>query len=146
MARYAFCLISFVVVLVACIGILMYLTLTNDQSCGAQCRSYGNPGLYLSAFGNCGVIENSSNACGASDAAVYFAAINTFQFGSYQQPARSPVCNKCVLVSGPRGQIMAKVTDVCQNCSYGDIQLSQPAFAMIVDSGQTDAPVSWGPC
>ncbi|KAJ1963300.1 hypothetical protein GGI12_002134 [Dipsacomyces acuminosporus] len=145
-SRYTFCLLAFVIVLIACIILLMYLSLTHDQACGSKCKSYGEPGLYLSAFGNCQALDKSNNTCKSSNNGPYYAAINKYQFGEYRQMERSPVCNKCILISGPKGRIKAKITDVCGDCAYGGIRLNQEAFRLIADSANGNAPVSWSPC
>ncbi|KAJ1680071.1 hypothetical protein EV182_000739 [Spiromyces aspiralis] len=148
-AKYALVAILFILILVACIVILMYLTLSKDQNCGGgRCNSLGESGLYLSAFGDChvwyGAPNNTCKNWKSSD--TMFAAINYYQFGLYDKLQWSPVCNKCVRIQGPRGTIEAKITDICQNCTYGSIMLSEPAFVLIADDGVDNVPVNWGPC
>ncbi|KAJ1920049.1 hypothetical protein H4219_001578 [Mycoemilia scoparia] len=146
--KYLLLTITFILLLIACIVILIYLVLSRDQGCGSQCKSLGDPGLYLSAFGDSKIWYGASNKTCQNwqPSDVMFAAINYHQFGLYKELKWSPVCNKCVRVAGPRGTVQAKITDICDNCTYGSIMLSEPAFRLIADNGVENVPVTWGPC
>ncbi|KAI9502347.1 hypothetical protein GGI25_004744 [Coemansia spiralis] len=144
-SKNAFCILPLFAVSISCATIIMYLSLANSQACGKDCNELGDSGLYLSAFGNCSPVDSDNGTCGGYSE--YFAKMNWRQFGNYSPMASSPLCAKCVLVSGPRGQVKAQITDVCMECGNGDIQLSHKAFSLIADANKTGCvPVSWGPC
>ncbi|MBI5538176.1 MAG: hypothetical protein HY898_35970 [Deltaproteobacteria bacterium] len=62
--------------------------------------------------------------------------------------AGSAVCGTCVLVHGPKADITIRIVDQCPECSVGQIDLSQEAFAKIADIPRGIVPITWSfvPC
>ncbi|KAJ2511061.1 hypothetical protein GGI11_000004 [Coemansia sp. RSA 2049] len=179
MSRHAVHIVPLFFTTLGCAVLIAYLVWGTDtkQQCGAECNELGGSGLYLSAFGSCtalnatadvdtawcsyggtnGSLTNGTSVVAVVAAATAAAALSIHQFGHYDPPAASPVCGKCVLVSGPYGKVRARVVAACTGCASGDIQLSWPAFRVVSAPGQAASsnssgatlggvPVSWGPC
>ncbi|KAJ2660492.1 hypothetical protein IWW48_002956 [Coemansia sp. RSA 1200] len=168
MSRHAVHIVPLFVTTLGCAVLIAYLVwgTSSTQQCGAECDELGGSGLYLSAFGCCTALNITNvdtswcnygnNGSLTSDSSLVVAALSIHQFGHYEAPAVSPVCGKCVMVSGPYGKVRARVVAACTGCASGDIQLSWPAFRVIAAANQSASnssgatvggvPVSWGPC
>jgi expansin (peptidoglycan-binding protein) len=57
--------------------------------------------------------------------------------------AGSAACGEYVTVTGPKGTVTVRITDVCPECAPGDIDLSAEAFALIADPVAGRVPVTW---
>ncbi len=73
----------------------------------------------------------------ASPADVLVVAMNGAQYGD------AALCGAYLHVTGPRGAVMVRVTDLCPGCEYGDLDLSAEAFARIADPALGRVPVTW---
>ncbi|KAJ2722547.1 hypothetical protein GGI07_003254 [Coemansia sp. Benny D115] len=133
--------------------LITFLATLDDTPCAGECQYVGEPGLYLSAFGSCGKYvlqanESANNSCGIDTRGLlHYVSVSVMQFGQ-EIPASggSPLCGKCMLLSGPRGQVRAMVVDRCLDCLSGGVRLAEGAFELIAGDNVTDIPVSWGPC
>ena len=52
-------------------------------------------------------------------------------------------CGACVEVSGPNGDTVVRIVDVCPRCKAGDLDLSVEAFAEIAPVRAGRIPISW---
>ncbi len=68
---------------------------------------------------------------------VYTGAMNQSQY------AGSLTCGTCIAVTGERGTLVVSIEDRCPECSFGDIDLSIPAFEKIADPIKGRVPISW---
>ncbi|CAG8783498.1 13619_t:CDS:2, partial [Acaulospora morrowiae] len=71
---------------------------------------------------------------------------NAPQYGIYSDPSNSPVCGKCILVSGPKGSVKVKVVDKCPVCKSGDVDMSSTAFKQIADMDDGRVSITWKGC
>ena len=62
--------------------------------------------------------------------------------------AGSAVCGTCAHLTGPSGEVTARIVDQCPECKQGDIDLSPSAFAKIaaVELGRVDISWQYVPC
>lgn len=60
-----------------------------------------------------------------------------------QQYQNSQICGACVAVTGAKGTVQVRIEDRCPECPYGNIDLSQPAFAAIDDPIKGIVPITW---
>ncbi|PVU92480.1 hypothetical protein BB561_003782 [Smittium simulii] len=150
-----FCaVIVFVVILIAlCASLVIYFALVNQNNCFGNCKSAGELGLFLNGFGKASSLEPNEasdpqpNCDQYTQGLSYYVLLNSAQFGSYDSPKDSPVCGKCMFISGPKTVLRAMIVGSCSNCTFGSIQLSQPAFDFLKPNSRNDPfPVSWGPC
>ncbi|PVU86489.1 hypothetical protein BB559_004277 [Furculomyces boomerangus] len=113
---------------------LIYIGVTKESTrCISGCGYYGDTGLFLFSFGTCtniGTDKVDSDCNNLSDSDTYYVLMSSTQFGNYS--STSPVCGKCMLISGPGGKVRAKIVGQCKgNCASGDIMLSSTAFSKI---------------
>ncbi|KAJ2517409.1 hypothetical protein H4217_003984 [Coemansia sp. RSA 1939] len=158
MSRHGVHIVPLIFTALGCAVLIAYLVWGADtkQQCGVDCTALNATAGVDTAWCSCGG-TNGTLTNGAS--AAVLAALSIHQFGHYDPPAASPVCGKCVLVSGPYGKVRARVAAACTGCASGDIRLSWPAFRMVSAPSQPASssnssgaahlggvPVSWGPC
>ncbi|OLY79784.1 hypothetical protein AYI68_g6136 [Smittium mucronatum] len=140
----------FVVLMLFCISVIIYISVTNSKNCFGNCGDFGDPGLYLNGFGSATLAEpytGNSECQNFSDSVSYFVTMNSQQFGDYTNDEDSPVCNKCIFISGPTGRTKAKIVGICNNCTLGGIGLSNAVYLNIAPKiNISPIPVSWGPC
>ena len=55
----------------------------------------------------------------------------------------SAACGTCLMVTGPLGSVLVKVTDRCPECPAGNLDLSTEAFNEIADPAHVRVPVAW---
>jgi expansin (peptidoglycan-binding protein) len=67
------------------------------------------------------------------------AAINAAQYSNGQ------FCGMCVEVSGPKGTIIVRITDLCPGCAAGHLDLSKQAFVAIADKKLGVVGITWTP-
>lgn len=65
------------------------------------------------------------------------AAMNGAQYDA------AALCGAFVHVSGPQGAVMVRIVDLCPGCEFGDLDLSQEAFAQIANVAQGRVPITW---
>ncbi|KAI8322598.1 barwin-like endoglucanase, partial [Martensiomyces pterosporus] len=94
----------------------------------------GDGTYYAPGLGSCG-IKNSGNQL--------VAAINAPQYGKTPNPNNAPVCGKCALVKGPKGQVKVKIVDRCPVCKHGDLDLSPTAFNRIGSQAKGRIHITW---
>ncbi|KAJ1977578.1 hypothetical protein H4R35_002245 [Dimargaris xerosporica] len=137
-----------ILILLVVVGLLLFLSLSkNGQPCGPACLGVGESGLYLRGFGQASVLWSTNDTCRShADEDVYYAAMNVEQYGTYRDWSQSPVCQKCIRVYGPAGNIQAKIVDRCQNCTYGSVALSRSAYSIVADKENGQVPVRWEGC
>jgi expansin (peptidoglycan-binding protein) len=76
-------------------------------------------------------------ACGFSQTSdPYLAAMNQAQY-------KKALCGSCAHVVGPQGDVIVKITDLCPGCSYGDLDLSEQAFAAIAKLSAGRVKIAW---
>jgi expansin (peptidoglycan-binding protein) len=73
----------------------------------------------------------------ASPADLMVAAMNGVDF------ANAAWCGACLAVTGPNGTIAVRVVDECPGCKHGDLDLSEPAFAMLAPPVVGRIPITW---
>ena len=82
---------------------------------------------------------DGSGACGFAPSPddLRVAAINAPQW------AGSAMCGACARVTGPEGELVVRIVDLCPECAEGDLDLSPSAFESIapLEAGRVD--VSW---
>ncbi|CAG8642896.1 7532_t:CDS:2 [Paraglomus brasilianum] len=101
---------------------------------GSGDGTYYDPGI---GTGSCGTLHTGDELV---------AALNAPQYGTFANPNDSPVCGKCVEVTGPKGTVKVKIVDKCPVCKNGDIDLSPAAFDKIADEAVGRVPVTWKGC
>lgn len=57
--------------------------------------------------------------------------------------AGSAACGEYVSVTGPKGTVTVRITDLCPGCAAGDVDLSAEAFAKIADPVAGRVPITW---
>ncbi|CAG8636169.1 15327_t:CDS:2 [Funneliformis caledonium] len=90
--------------------------------------TFYDPGI---GIGACGKINTADEFIGA---------MNAQQFGV------SPICGKCVNITGPKGSVKVKIVDKCSKCKFGDIDISPAAFNAISDGSQDRISITWEGC
>ncbi|MEM1007864.1 MAG: expansin EXLX1 family cellulose-binding protein [Myxococcota bacterium] len=65
------------------------------------------------------------------------AALNTTDYASARW------CGACARISGPKGDVIVKISDRCPGCGPGDIDLSSAAFAQIAELEQGRIDIRW---
>ncbi|GET03724.1 riboflavin aldehydeforming enzyme, putative [Rhizophagus clarus] len=116
-----FFIIILVIIIVAAVG-------------GFNSQDTGKPGINMSGKGD-GTFYNPSvgiGSCGwQNDDSEFVAALNAPQYGEFSDPADSPICGKCIKITGPNGSVKVKLVDKCPKCKRGDIDMSPAAFKKI---------------
>jgi expansin (peptidoglycan-binding protein) len=80
---------------------------------------------------------NGTGACG-------FPASNDFMVAAINDEQYSKAnCGKCISVTGPRGTVVVRIVDKCPGCSFGDVDLSQTAFAKIARLADGRIDIKW---
>ncbi|GES84079.1 RlpA-like double-psi beta-barrel-protein domain-containing protein-containing protein [Rhizophagus clarus] len=72
----------------------------------------------------------------------FVAALNAPQYGEFSDPADSPICGKCIKITGPNGSVKVNV----QNVNVGDIDMSPAAFKKIAKLDDGRVPITWEGC
>ncbi|KAI8138615.1 RlpA-like double-psi beta-barrel-protein domain-containing protein-containing protein [Fennellomyces sp. T-0311] len=86
-------------------------------------------------------------ACGTSYTAQDMVlALNYIDYGDYANPNESPVCGRCIRVTGPLGTAEATIQDKCPGCGRGSLDLSPAVFDKVGDFFDGRIPVSWEAC
>lgn len=82
---------------------------------------------------------NGDGACsfGPSPDDLDVAAMNA------EQRSGSGVCGACATVSGPKGNVVVRVVDLCPECKKGHLDLSPQAFGKIADLVQGRVDITW---
>jgi hypothetical protein len=118
-------------------GVLVPVLLAGGAA-AAGAPEAGCPGGIAGAGDATYYTEIETNACNlpvvAGDLVAAFAA------GDF---AGSAACGRCLLVSGPLGDVVVTVTDLCPGCADGDVDLSPAAFAAIADPLDGRVDVVW---
>jgi len=52
-------------------------------------------------------------------------------------------CGACLAVSGPSGEVVVRVVDVCPGCKHGDLDLSREAFARLAPLSAGRVAIAW---
>jgi expansin (peptidoglycan-binding protein) len=60
-----------------------------------------------------------------------------------EQWAGSRVCGACARVTGPAGQVVVRIVDLCPECRRGHLDLSPQAFARIAALAQGRVDITW---
>ncbi len=78
-------------------------------------------------------------ACGfaPSPADLNVAAMNAEEY------ANAAYCGAYVSVTGPKGQVVVRIVDLCPECQAGHLDLSREAFAEIADLPQGRVAITW---
>ena len=74
---------------------------------------------------------------GASPDDLMVAAMNAVEYN------HSWYCGSYLHVTGPKGAVDVRITDLCPGCSAGQLDLSEQAFAKIADLPQGRVNISW---
>ncbi|CAG8474418.1 7374_t:CDS:2, partial [Dentiscutata heterogama] len=101
---------------------------------GSGDGTYYDPGV---GIGSCGWQNYDSELV---------AAMNAPQYGIYADPGDSPVCGKCIQITGPKGTVKVKVVDKCPVCKSGDIDMSSTAFKQIANLDDGRVKITWKGC
>jgi expansin (peptidoglycan-binding protein) len=80
-----------------------------------------------------------AGACGfnASPNDLMVTAMNAEEYNN------AAYCGAYLLVSGPKGQIVVRVVDLCPECHSGHLDLSREAFAQIADLPMGNVAITW---
>jgi expansin (peptidoglycan-binding protein) len=80
-----------------------------------------------------------AGACGfdASPNDLMVTAMNAEEYNN------AAYCGAYLLVSGPKGQIVVRVVDLCPECHSGHLDLSREAFAQIADLPLGNVAITW---
>jgi expansin (peptidoglycan-binding protein) len=57
--------------------------------------------------------------------------------------ANAAVCGQYVEVTGPKGKVILRISDLCPECALGDLDLSAEAFRVIADPVAGRVKISW---
>lgn len=52
-------------------------------------------------------------------------------------------CGRCAAVNGPKGSVVVRIIDKCPGCDFGDLDLSDTAFAKIAEKSAGRVKISW---
>ncbi|KAJ2707246.1 hypothetical protein FB645_000923 [Coemansia sp. IMI 203386] len=103
-----------------------------DSSSG---ETFSGDGTYFTpGLGSCGLTNTDDDL---------IVAINAPQYGETANPNNAPVCNKCILAKGPKGEVKVTVTDRCPVCAHGDLDFSPSAFEKIADFDEGRVAITW---
>jgi expansin (peptidoglycan-binding protein) len=58
-------------------------------------------------------------------------------------PNKNTICNKRIIVTGPKGTVEVSIVDKCPECKKGDVDLSPTAFDMIADRVDGRVAITW---
>ena len=80
---------------------------------------------------------NGTGACGfKASTNFYVVAMNGTDYDK-------SICGKCIDVTGPKGDVVVRITDKCPGCGAGGLDLSITAFTKIGDKSAGRIDVSW---
>ncbi len=65
------------------------------------------------------------------------AALNTPQYDNAMW------CGACAEIEGSKGKAIVRIVDRCPECEYGDLDLSQEAFAAVDEVSKGRVPIKW---
>ncbi|KAI8056763.1 RlpA-like double-psi beta-barrel-protein domain-containing protein-containing protein [Syncephalis plumigaleata] len=88
-------------------------------------------------------MEGGYTACGEQHKDSEFYAAVAPSWFTTGNPNSDPICKKCALVSGPKGQVKVHINDVCPPCARDSIDMTPAAFNQIADPSQGRVPISW---
>jgi len=82
---------------------------------------------------------NGDGACsfGPSPGDLDVTALNAEQWDG------SRACGACALVTGPKGQVVVRIVDLCPECKSGHLDLSPQAFAKVAELSAGRVNISW---
>jgi expansin (peptidoglycan-binding protein) len=101
------------------------------QAGGAKRRPpYNDPGAARSD-------DQSSGSPSEAQDGRLIAAVSTADY------AAGALCGACVLVTGPLGQVLVRITDECPACKRGDLDLGRDAFPLIAPLDAGRVPIAW---
>lgn len=82
---------------------------------------------------------DGSGSCmfGPSPDDLLVAAMNEVDYGL------ASYCGAYVAVTGPKGQVIVRIVDMCPGCRLGLLDLSPQAFVQIGDLSQGRVPITW---
>jgi expansin len=86
-------------------------------------------------LGEAGGAKRPPGSTGADPSAI--AAVSTADY------AAGALCGACVLVTGPLGQVLVRITDECPACKRGDLDLGRGAFPRIAPLEAGRVPIAW---
>jgi expansin (peptidoglycan-binding protein) len=81
--------------------------------------------------------DGSGNCSFDAGSDILIAAMNDADY------ANAAACGACVEIAGPDATIVARIVDRCPECSQGDIDLGEAAFAKIARKELGRVPISW---
>ena len=103
---------------------------------GAGGSTFSGDGTYYSADRGHGGICNLYNPIPQPQTPLVV-AINAPQYST------AALCGACVHVTGPNGEVTARVVNVCPECAFGSLDLSQEAFVLIADQVAGRVAIRW---
>ncbi|RIA85292.1 expansin module family protein [Glomus cerebriforme] len=140
-------LIIFILILIALLIIIIVAAVggfNNDNS-----QDTGKAGINMNGKGD-GTFYDPSvgiGSCGwKNDESEFVGALNAPQYGKFSDPADSPICGKCIKITGPKGTVKVKLVDKCPECKRGDIDMSPAAFKKIANLDDGRVPITWEGC
>lgn len=103
------------------------------QNCVTETWHHGEGTFYGGVAG--GTFGNCLLPLAADDS--LHCAMNQIEYDS------SNMCNACVRVLGPRGEVVVRVADRCPECKVGDIDFSPQAFKILSNVKDGRIKISW---
>ncbi|KAI9595345.1 RlpA-like double-psi beta-barrel-protein domain-containing protein-containing protein [Syncephalis fuscata] len=88
-------------------------------------------------------IGGGYTACGETHSDNEFYAAIAPSFFTAANRNSDPMCQKCALVTGPKGQVKVRVNDVCPSCAHDAIDMTPAAFNQIANPEQGRVSISW---
>ncbi|RKP09104.1 rare lipo protein A [Thamnocephalis sphaerospora] len=114
---------------------LASLTPQNAEATAVSLRRRGD-GTYYD-------IEAGLTACGERHTNKQLYAAVASSWFTKSNPNRDPICKKCALVKGPKGQVKVRINDKCPECSRDSIDLTPAAFDKIAKRKDGRVKITW---
>ncbi|CAG8776224.1 9561_t:CDS:2, partial [Acaulospora morrowiae] len=116
-------------ILLVFITMLAFSTIDTAPLLAKRDESYkGRATFYDPGLGSCGITNSPQD---------FIVALNIPQYTG------NDVCNKVVLITGPKGSVKCTVTDKCPGCGFGCLDLSPAAFNQIGDQSAGVVDITW---
>ncbi|RKP10699.1 RlpA-like double-psi beta-barrel-protein domain-containing protein-containing protein [Thamnocephalis sphaerospora] len=88
-------------------------------------------------------MEGGYTACGEKHTDDEFYAAVAPSWFTTGNPNHDPICKKCAVVNGPKGQVKVHINDICPPCTRESIDLTPAAFDQIADRVDGRVPITW---
>ncbi|KAI7863110.1 RlpA-like double-psi beta-barrel-protein domain-containing protein-containing protein [Spinellus fusiger] len=85
-------------------------------------------------LGSCGTVSKDSELV---------VAVNAPQMANGANPSKNVNCGRNIHIVGPKGSVIVKTTDTCEDCKKGDLVLTEAGFKKIADLDDGRVKITW---